>query len=743
MPAGRFSPNRVTLVVHSAVMTSRGPFIRYIATYIVVLLIPIVLIVLVFRVNLLTQLRAEAEIRLALEADATIERLHDELRQISNISYQVGQSADFISFRIANPLTAIEAQQTLFVANFTNDLIEELAYFPRDAAIVYASNSPYSPQTFFTSVLSIDPNSQERLADAVDTGRGRRFLSLNGRHGTRAVFLVDSVPHTDGYHRGVLVYLLSSSQLVSEVHSLWTWDNASVKLSADGELLLSSGALDKTSERVLTERRSIPEYGVLLEFSVSERILLRGYNRAILVLAGAVGIAVLMSIPLIYLFSARHYRPVAEIEQFLHRTFRVHPDERQLGKIVEEQVQALLDERNTLSGQLNASSQLVVRELLVKLFRGSIQPVDRFVSLCNEYGLSIEERALTVVIVAFSCERSEEDAREIERLVSTGTDGDCQGYLELGSNQFSMLLSRPAQVRDESVVARLNRLLHNSLLTRENRIAVGVGSTVTDASLVSQSYVEARSALEHRYIHGMNKLFSFEEIYRVERSKYEYPVAKLARLQVLVRTIQPQLIPQLLAEIFASVREQSPPLSVARMVSFDCANTMIRAAATALPGRQKELWELIDALSLARIQTLEEIEEHMRAMSQRLCELLSSVASAEQKESIGDLIRFIEAHAYERDFSAHTVADYSGKSLSSFSHHFRAQMGMTFREYLNQLRMSAAVEMLSESDKPVGVIVHAVGYSDATSFIRKFKKEHGVTPSQFRKRTRNDRSPGS
>lgn len=125
-------------------MAARRPFLRYVATYVVVLLIPIVFLVLVFRVNVLTQIRSEAEARLALEADAAIDRLANELRQIANISYQVGQSPDFISFRIADPLTAIDAQETLFVANFTNDLIEELAYFPRNAEVVYASNSPYA-----------------------------------------------------------------------------------------------------------------------------------------------------------------------------------------------------------------------------------------------------------------------------------------------------------------------------------------------------------------------------------------------------------------------------------------------------------------------------------------------------------------------------------------------------------------------------------------------------------------------
>ncbi|MFP4378090.1 MAG: helix-turn-helix domain-containing protein, partial [Spirochaetales bacterium] len=540
-----------------------------------------------------------------------------------------------------------------------------------------------------------------------------------------------------------LVYSLSSTQLAGEVESIRSWDDAHARIVANGEVLLQTGVADAPGQRVLTEVRTIDELGLSLEFSVSERALLGEFNRSILVLAGAVVITLLVSSPLVYLFAARHYRPVAQIEQFIERTFRVTPNERALASQVEQHVRSLLEERASLTDQIDASSDLVVRELLIKLFRGAIQPVDRLLQLCEEYGVKVEGRKFTVVMIAFAPVPSDLPSESIVDLVARHTAAECYGFLEHDADHFSLLLSQDRDIDGDDLPLALKGLVDDPLWATTGQIAMAVGSTVQGIDRISQSYVAARSALEHRHVHGMDEVFSFEEIYRDQRTRYEYPTAKLVRLEALVRSAQPAAVPALLADIFGVTRTQSPPLSVVRMVAFDCVNTLLREAAVALPEEQKELWELNDALRLARLQTLSQIEEHVMEMGERVCRLLGQGSDTRSLESFGMIVQFIAEHAFDPDFSANTVADFADKSLSSFSHHFRSHMGVTFRDHLNELRMGKALELLGETDLPVGEIVLAVGYSDATSFIRKFKRDHGMTPTEYRKRTHMRRESGA
>jgi YesN/AraC family two-component response regulator len=68
---------------------------------------------------------------------------------------------------------------------------------------------------------------------------------------------------------------------------------------------------------------------------------------------------------------------------------------------------------------------------------------------------------------------------------------------------------------------------------------------------------------------------------------------------------------------------------------------------------------------------------------------------------------------------------------------------MTFTEYLKQVRMEKAKELLSDPYLPIKQVRAQVGYTHVPSFDRDFKRLVGMTPSEYRRRvsdiTRPDR----
>ena len=63
-------------------------------------------------------------------------------------------------------------------------------------------------------------------------------------------------------------------------------------------------------------------------------------------------------------------------------------------------------------------------------------------------------------------------------------------------------------------------------------------------------------------------------------------------------------------------------------------------------------------------------------------------------------------------------------------------MGLTFTEYLTQLRLNKAAEMLAETDYSIVQIADEVGYGDYCYFSKVFKKYKGISPTQFREQAR-------
>lgn len=71
-------------------------------------------------------------------------------------------------------------------------------------------------------------------------------------------------------------------------------------------------------------------------------------------------------------------------------------------------------------------------------------------------------------------------------------------------------------------------------------------------------------------------------------------------------------------------------------------------------------------------------------------------------------------------------------SIGRFSEVFRTEVGCSPREYLGQVRIRAAKNLLRETDLTVSKVAAHTGFPDPAYFTRFFRQEVGVSPSEFR-----------
>ncbi|MDR3710110.1 MAG: AraC family transcriptional regulator [Capsulimonadaceae bacterium] len=87
---------------------------------------------------------------------------------------------------------------------------------------------------------------------------------------------------------------------------------------------------------------------------------------------------------------------------------------------------------------------------------------------------------------------------------------------------------------------------------------------------------------------------------------------------------------------------------------------------------------------------------------------------------------------YGQQIRISEIADAVGLSLWQLKRIFLASAGVTPREYLTQVRVLHAKEMLRNTNLPISDIAWACGFEEPTYFARMFRKETGQTPRQFR-----------
>ncbi|MDO5422721.1 MAG: AraC family transcriptional regulator [Eubacteriales bacterium] len=102
---------------------------------------------------------------------------------------------------------------------------------------------------------------------------------------------------------------------------------------------------------------------------------------------------------------------------------------------------------------------------------------------------------------------------------------------------------------------------------------------------------------------------------------------------------------------------------------------------------------------------------------------------------MGDVAAYVADHYQDCDLSVESVAERYGLSVSYFSKLFNQYTGKTFPDYVNQLRLQKAKELLlADPGMPVGEIAELVGFHSSSYFSAAFRKYYGVSPSQIRKR---------
>lgn len=95
---------------------------------------------------------------------------------------------------------------------------------------------------------------------------------------------------------------------------------------------------------------------------------------------------------------------------------------------------------------------------------------------------------------------------------------------------------------------------------------------------------------------------------------------------------------------------------------------------------------------------------------------------------------FIRENYQKDDMSLNTVASRVNISPSYFSAIFSAETGQTFVEYLTQVRLERAKELLMCSSMRTAEIGYEVGYKDSHYFSYIFKKIVGCSPKEYKNR---------
>ena len=103
-----------------------------------------------------------------------------------------------------------------------------------------------------------------------------------------------------------------------------------------------------------------------------------------------------------------------------------------------------------------------------------------------------------------------------------------------------------------------------------------------------------------------------------------------------------------------------------------------------------------------------------------------------QHRMIGEVELLICRHFADPSFSRREIAERMGRSVNHLDGVFRSRCGCSLTGALRRKRLLHAVQLLLNTDRPIGEVAECCGFSSQSVFTRVFQREYGISPLHYR-----------
>lgn len=273
----------------------------------------------------------------------------------------------------------------------------------------------------------------------------------------------------------------------------------------------------------------------------------------------------------------------------------------------------------------------------------------------------------------------------------------------------------------------------------------GIGQPVARLRELEESFREAERALAARFTMELNRIISVEDIRMaqnvdtlddIEITSFGEIEKTRTMLEKFLNNGAEDEIDEFVDVYINELSEENLKSVLMRQYIIMDAYIVMMSFCEKIEGIEGEMQAQSEELknSMKTIQTLEEIKNYIRMLLKKIIGVRDTISGRRYSDIIEIAKDQIRKTYMSDEISLNTIAAEVGMSPSYFSSIFSKEMGKTFVEYLTEIRMDRAKELLMCSSMKTSEIGYEVGYKDPHYFSYIFKKTQNCTPKEFRAR---------
>lgn len=695
------------------------------------MIIPIIILgtIFLFSIDALYKSYIYADVKGNLEL--LVRDLSNEARRLSDIVAQIriqkviGNDYDFQD----NPLHANEIKQILSSFVLTSDFYDEIIFYDPCADFLFSSNSTYDKELFFKSFYSIPGLSDKESKDILDNLDGTRSIILYNKH-TDDTRIASCHPVASGNSGKYVLFIFSNQKLSNHIDSRISLYNASISIEDNNGNTLFQIINPESSDDFIPYSCPIPEMGWNIVFRIPKDIsLFNIISNYILIFFVALILIITLSTFAIMHFMKQNYRPLDEISKKISGFELDVP-------IKSDNEYEIID--NALSHLHNSNTDLIAEIAILQNSRKNIE-LQKLVT--GGYYESIDEfnKANGDIIVfkhpffIFTCILFDDDCPNLEEFAEKAKNG-----LKEFSNTYYIFTPFPKRLYllsniEADQVGNIKADLEQLRLFWEdesgNKITIGISSAKTGILSIPSLFLEARTAIDYRFVKGKGMILSFDEISKLDLN--DIPKFEISSLIRAIINKNNQQIEKGLNDFISYLEQGNINLFAAKGLCFE----IIRSYMQVNPDIDMKSLLQDEMIMLSDVETADDLINIIRT---NLKEEITEDQTHTKLDIIilGKIRNYIHANCFDCSFSLQDAAESVSMTVSRLSSFYKKMTGTYLVDYVSSIRLTKARQLLEKTDMPIKEISLQVGYSNPSSFIRRFRQMTGMSPGDYRRNFR-------
>lgn len=268
-------------------------------------------------------------------------------------------------------------------------------------------------------------------------------------------------------------------------------------------------------------------------------------------------------------------------------------------------------------------------------------------------------------------------------------------------------------------------------------VTIAVSSEGAVMTQLPQKFNECREALEHKFYMGNNSIIFHSDVNTFFKYDDHSMLEKLQKaLTEGIKSGNEVSVKERLQDIYSYVKNVDPmKKDYIKNFYWNTISSINNIRTSLMTGENEKkleyselsgLYGLIEKCSSAdELNTL--LDESARSVTSKV----NSYNNKSIKLVLRKAVEYLHAH-YSEQVTLNEVAEHTFVSTYYISRMFKREMGKNFVDYLNEIRVEKAKEMLKDVRFKTYEIAEKVGIPDAHYFSRMFKKYVGITPTEYR-----------